>query len=144
MNTITRREFLKQAGALSACVCCMGTMSLLSSCFATKGIAATTETADMVAIPATSFAEINFIVIQTKKFEEPLYISKQADGSYLAVRMLCTHKGCSLRAAPDKLKCPCHGSEFSAAGAVLTGPARDPLQNFRVTVENQNVVVHFN
>jgi cytochrome b6-f complex iron-sulfur subunit len=144
MVNTTRREFLKQAGTLGACICCIGTMDLLSSCSTTKDIATTNETADMVSVPAGSFAEKNFIAVQTKKFEEPLYISKQADGSYLALRMLCTHKGCTLNAAPDELKCPCHGSEFSTAGAVLKGPAKDPLQSFRVTTENQNVIVHFN
>jgi cytochrome b6-f complex iron-sulfur subunit len=144
MITTTRREFLKQAGTLSASVCCLGTMNLLSSCSTTKGIAATNETADTATIPASSLAEKNFIIVQTKKFEEPLYISKQADGSYSALLMHCTHKGCTLNVAADEFKCPCHGSEFSFAGAVLKGPAKEPLQSFRVIAENQNVVVHFN
>jgi cytochrome b6-f complex iron-sulfur subunit len=121
----------------------MGTMNLLSSCSATKGVAATYETTDLMMIPASSFAEKTFIIVQTKKFEEPLYISKQTDGSYVALLMRCTHKGCSLNALPDKFKCPCHGSQFSTGGAVLKGPAKDPLQSFQVISQNPNVVVLF-
>jgi cytochrome b6-f complex iron-sulfur subunit len=142
MNTTTRRDFLKQAGTFSACVCTMGAMSMLNSCAATKTIAAT-ETDNTASFEVKSFGDQNFVVIQTKKFDKPIFIGKQADGSYVALQMLCTHKGCTLRADPDKLACPCHGSQFTTTGAVIKGPATKPLQNFRVTVDSQSVIVHF-
>jgi len=141
MNTTTRRDFLKQAGTISACVYTMGAMSLLNSCAASKKIAITDDTATF---GVKSFGDQNFITIQTKKFAEPIFISKQADGSYVASRMLCTHKGCTLKTAPDKLVCPCHHSEFTTTGAVTKGPATKPLQNFRVTADSQSIIVHFN
>lgn len=143
MNPTSRREFLKQGGALCACVCCLGGMNLFDSCAASKKVS-TTETSDMISIPVISLADKNSITIQTKKFEEPLFISKQPEGSYTALRMLCTHKGCALKAAPDKLVCPCHGSEFTTAGTVTKGPATVPLQSFRVTADSQSIIVHFN
>jgi len=98
----------------------------------------------MLSIPANSFSGKNFITVQTKKFEEPIFIGKQPDGSYAALRMYCTHKGCALNAAPDKLVCPCHGSEFTTSGAVTKGPATTPLQSFKVSADSQSIIVHFN
>jgi len=101
----------------------------------------------MFSLPISSFGDQNFITVQTKKFEAPIFIMKEPDGSYIALSMKCTHKGCTVRVPKDnaeKLVCPCHGSEFSTEGNVLRGPAAKPLQSFPVTTENKNVIVHFN
>lgn len=48
----------------------------------------------------------------------------------------CTHQGCTVdRVADGRIGCPCHGSVFDAAtGAVLQGPATDPLPPVAVSV----------
>jgi len=56
-------------------------------------------------------------------------------GTYLALSVTCTHSGCnvSYNASAGNLPCPCHGSVFSTAGAVLNGPATSPLSVYSVT-----------
>jgi glycine/D-amino acid oxidase-like deaminating enzyme/nitrite reductase/ring-hydroxylating ferredoxin subunit len=46
-----------------------------------------------------------------------------------AVSLRCTHLGCLVRfnAAERSWDCPCHGSRFDVDGAVLEGPAVEPL-----------------
>ena len=57
----------------------------------------------------------------------------------------CTHRGCSL--AKGKLDgttvtCPCHGSQFDVtSGAVLRGPAQQPVRSRLVQVEGENLLV---
>ena len=147
MKNETRREFLVQAGTLGACICCLGATSFLASCGTSKKVYASvpsaTETADAVTIPAAAFSGKSYLIVPVKKFEQPLYITKQDDGTYLALRMHCTHRGCEVNATPDKFVCPCHGSEFSLHGDVLKGPAKDPLQSLPVTADTENVIVHF-
>ncbi|MCU1369810.1 MAG: Rieske (2Fe-2S) domain protein [Ilumatobacteraceae bacterium] len=54
-------------------------------------------------------------------------------GVYEACSAVCTHQGCTLEYRGEVLRCPCHGAAFDpATGAVLQGPARQPLATFDV------------
>lgn len=147
MKNETRREFVLRARALTAGVCCLGASALWSACSATRESAASrityTETPDGISIPASAFASENPVILQTKKYEEPVFIAREPDGSYRALRMYCTHKGCEVKAGKDKFVCPCHGSLFSLTGEVLKGPSKDPLPSLPVSVEADLVLVRF-
>jgi glycine/D-amino acid oxidase-like deaminating enzyme/nitrite reductase/ring-hydroxylating ferredoxin subunit len=56
-------------------------------------------------------------------------VYRDTDGVLHAVSVRCTHLGCLVRfnAAETSWDCPCHGSRFDVDGAVLEGPAVDPL-----------------
>ena len=57
-------------------------------------------------------------------------VFRAEDGSLNAVSLRCTHLGCLVRfnAAERSWDCPCHGSRFDVDGAVLEGPATQPLE----------------
>jgi glycine/D-amino acid oxidase-like deaminating enzyme/nitrite reductase/ring-hydroxylating ferredoxin subunit len=57
-------------------------------------------------------------------------VYRDTDGALHAVSLRCTHLGCLLRfnAAERSWDCPCHGSRFDVDGAVLEGPAVQPLE----------------
>jgi len=67
------------------------------------------------------------------------------DGRLHAFDDTCTHAGCSL--ADGELEgtvvtCPCHGSRFDAtSGAVLGGPALEPVRSHAVTTAGDDVLV---
>lgn len=56
-------------------------------------------------------------------------VYRDADGDLHAVSARCTHLGCLVRfnGAERSWDCPCHGSRFDVDGAVLEGPAVEPL-----------------
>jgi glycine/D-amino acid oxidase-like deaminating enzyme/nitrite reductase/ring-hydroxylating ferredoxin subunit len=60
-------------------------------------------------------------------------VYRDPDGGLHAVSMRCTHLGCLVRfnAAEVSWDCACHGSRFDVDGAVLEGPAVDPLPTRR-------------
>ncbi len=51
-----------------------------------------------------------------------------------ALDATCTHLGCQLvwDESRGRFRCPCHGSEFSPEGKVLSGPASRPLARFAI------------
>jgi nitrite reductase/ring-hydroxylating ferredoxin subunit len=52
------------------------------------------------------------------------------------VSAVCTHIGCTVRwnAELNRWECPCHGSNFNNEGIRITGPARNPLPWYSVSL----------
>jgi cytochrome b6-f complex iron-sulfur subunit len=60
-----------------------------------------------------------------------------------ALNIICTHLGCIPNWLPNdrKFKCPCHGSGFYADGINFEGPAPRPLERFKISLLDGNIVV---
>jgi nitrite reductase/ring-hydroxylating ferredoxin subunit len=67
------------------------------------------------------------------------------NGKFHAFDDTCTHLACSLAGGDleeNVVICPCHGSEFDVrSGAVLQGPAREPVEVYETRVEGGNLEV---
>jgi nitrite reductase/ring-hydroxylating ferredoxin subunit len=67
-----------------------------------------------------------------------------AGGRLYAIDDTCTHAGCSLAEREldgTTVTCRCHGSQFDlSSGAVLRGPAPEPLRSRVVTVEGEDLL----
>jgi nitrite reductase/ring-hydroxylating ferredoxin subunit len=67
------------------------------------------------------------------------------DGTFHAFDDTCTHVGCSLAEGDleeTTVICPCHGSEFDVrSGAVLQGPAREPVETYETRVEGGSLEI---
>jgi nitrite reductase/ring-hydroxylating ferredoxin subunit len=67
------------------------------------------------------------------------------EGAFHGFSDVCTHRGCNLM--PDDLEgteieCECHGSVFDVTtGAVINGPAEDPLPMFQVRQEGDELQI---
>ena len=56
--------------------------------------------------------------------------------------VVCTHQGCFVGEADKTLACPCHGSVFDGrTGAVINGPARSPLQGYKVAEAGGDIYI---
>ena len=71
------------------------------------------------------------------------YLTRLADGGFLALSRTCTHLGCSLPWVEKEMKfaCPCHGSAFDITGDVINAPAPRALDIYPITIENQIIKV---
>ncbi|MCP4245645.1 MAG: Rieske 2Fe-2S domain-containing protein [bacterium] len=67
----------------------------------------------------------------------------RSEGQIAALNIICTHLGCipNWLANDRKFKCPCHGSGFKASGINFEGPAPRPLERFRITEVDGQVIV---
>ncbi len=145
---MTRKEFLEQTAqhavllVLTGC----GGAALLTSCTSVRYVSGTensTASGSTVAVPLAEFTESAFVVVRKGgKLSAPIYLAKHTDGTFSALVMKCTHKGCEVRPAGDLLICPCHGSEFTNTGKVLSPPATENLNSFRTSVDAVSVTIH--
>jgi cytochrome b6-f complex iron-sulfur subunit len=58
-----------------------------------------------------------------------------------AISAVCTHLGCIVTRSAEGFECPCHGSRYNAAGYVLKGPAKLPLNYLELTLSPEGLVV---
>lgn len=69
---------------------------------------------------------------------ERIAVARVAADAYYAFGDTCTHLACSLAEGElegQTVTCPCHGSRFDiTTGAVLRGPAHEPVTSYRVRV----------
>lgn len=60
-----------------------------------------------------------------------LLVQRTGQDTFSVLSALCTHEACAITGVRGTtFVCPCHGSQFSASGAVQTGPATRPLTVF--------------
>ncbi len=60
-----------------------------------------------------------------------------SNGTVVCHTAICTHMQCTV---PASGSCPCHGSKFNVeTGAVINGPAQQPLAAVPVTVSGGQV-----
>ncbi len=73
---------------------------------------------------------------------EPAFLVHLDNGEFVAYSAICTHRQCEVAYSDGNLACPCHGSVFDPAdgGAVMNGPATEPLPEIPVEVRNGEVL----
>jgi arsenite oxidase small subunit len=140
---LTRRSFLKSLAGLAGVI---GAGVVLSSIKLPAETAPTTQTtttnATQTGTMAGSIANVKNLKVNVPvQFEYPSgypnLLLKKADGSLLALSLLCTHVccTCSYETSSNVIYCPCHGSVFDANGNVVQGPASSPLPRVQLRVD---------
>ncbi|MBF6212874.1 Rieske (2Fe-2S) protein [Nocardia puris] len=68
-------------------------------------------------------------------------VTQPTAGTFVGLDSRCTHAGCRVReVSGGTVNCACHGSAFALDGAVVTGPATQPLATKAVRVEGDSIV----
>jgi len=75
--------------------------------------------------------------------ERRVWIVRENDGGFYALRAVCTHLGCTpiWLARENKFKCPCHGSGFRPSGENFEGPAPRALERVQITLDDDGQLV---
>ncbi|MES2629931.1 MAG: Rieske 2Fe-2S domain-containing protein [Bacteroidota bacterium] len=134
---ITRKQFISKCG--SACLGLAGFSLLMQGC---KTMAYVPYQLDgkRISVKKSDVLAKEYVLIRVDGLNAPIYLSHGAEG-YHAAFMVCTHKQCELTPYGKVLHCPCHGSEFDSKGAVLNGPADQPLTMFKVSEDEDSIYI---
>lgn len=135
---LARRSVIAGSGvALLACAAC-GSTSMAAAGSATTAApsaaagAAGSSTAAIASV--TDIPAASGLIATTPNGQ---LILAKADGKVVAHTAVCTHQGAIIDGTGT---CPLHGSKFNpATGAVLVGPAADPLAAVAVKVSGGKV-----
>ncbi len=130
--TTSRRDFLKLAWAGLAALVAVeaGAMGVA---FSLPRLAEGEFGGVLTAGPVDSFPPNSVTPFNQGRF----YLSRLADGGFLALYRKCTHLGCTVPWEQNRRQftCPCHASAFDARGDVLNPPAPRALDLFPVIIE---------
>jgi Rieske Fe-S protein len=75
------------------------------------------------------------------KVNDELMLIRKSEIEFLAVRTICSHKGCDVDLDGNKFICPCHGSEYTLEGKVTQGPAKQDLKTFETVFDSEKGTV---
>jgi Rieske Fe-S protein len=73
----------------------------------------------------------------------PGILVKKEDGSFKALKGVCTHLDCNVTYRPAKRDyfCACHKGRFNEDGINVEGPPPKPLQSFTVTPKGSQLII---
>jgi cytochrome b6-f complex iron-sulfur subunit len=60
---------------------------------------------------------------------------------FVALSLICKHKGCTVELTGNKFVCPCHGSEYALDGKVTEGPSKKNLDTYDVVYDPEKETV---
>jgi cytochrome b6-f complex iron-sulfur subunit len=67
---------------------------------------------------------------------------RTAQDAFSAVTAMCTHEACTITGINGQTYvCPCHGSQFTTTGAVLSGPATRPLRTYSTSLSGTTLSI---
>lgn len=97
---------------------------------------------DISQAPNTALANVGGAVVVASTAGNLIVVrTSMTEVAVLSAR--CTHQGTTVGYTPTtmKLDCPSHGAQFSLTGAVLMGPAMQPLKTYVATLSGTVVTV---
>jgi Rieske Fe-S protein len=143
MSDCTRRRFLENSARAGVGALVLAQLSACTSGGPVDGtIPATNGQAELTFTQFPNLATVGGGVVVDAN-GTLLVVIRTGDMTATALSAVCTHSGCTVEyvGGNDPISCPCHGSTFNVAGAVLGGPARRSLKSYTAAVDSSGVTV---
>ena len=139
---MNRRKFVKQSCTICMAVSSGMLVAALSSCSAMLPIYHAALTGgDKLAVPLALFEKSDFRLIQPQNILYNIGLKKEADGSFTALLLRCTHADNQLTSTGNGYNCTLHGSTFDNEGRVTHGPAERPLKRYPTQLTGQQIII---
>lgn len=119
-------------------------VTLLQGCM-TLPMLRTSSKDNNIIISKTKLApEKKLFVLRNDELQYDVLLVKNADNSYYAMYMQCTHNDNPVQANDKGLFCTAHGSTFDLEGKATNGPATQTLKKYTVSEDTDNLIIHIN
>ncbi len=98
-------------------------------------------------IKRTIAAKIDEVPVDSGKIfrfgNEPGIVLRTPSGELKAFTAVCTHLSCTVQYVPEEayILCACHNGKYDLNGQVISGPPPRPLEEFKVDVQADDIVV---
>lgn len=95
-------------------------------------------------VVAAKLAEIPINSGKIFKFgNKPGILVRDATGEFKALSAVCTHLECIVQYRPDtkQIWCACHNGQYNLSGKNIGGPPPRPLDEYKVNIRGDDVVV---
>ena len=92
-------------------------------------------------------AKLSEVPVNTGKIfkfgNKPGILVHTAGGEFKALSAVCTHLECIVQYRPDtkQIWCACHNGQYNLSGKNIGGPPPRPLEEFKVNLRGDDVVV---
>ncbi len=139
--TLARREFLQRANRAALGACVLGALPAIAGGCATTAYVRGELVDGLVRLPLSALDGEGRALVEVPGLDLPIFVRRVSGSAPVALSTRCMHRGCEVEPAPDRLVCPCHGSEYDLAGAVLQGPTELPLERFVVRETADGLVI---
>jgi nitrite reductase/ring-hydroxylating ferredoxin subunit len=71
-----------------------------------------------------------------------LLVARTGQTVAVSLTAVCTHENCTISGYTEgKYVCPCHGSQYTTEGNVLSGPATRALRQFTTTISGSSLTI---
>jgi cytochrome b6-f complex iron-sulfur subunit len=131
-DCLDRREFLAKSALAAAA------LAAIDGCGNGQFGAAPTEIGAGETIRLADFPALANTGIVVDVGHERAIVRTGAN-TFLGLSRRCTHQGCEAFVRNNQIQCDCHGSIFSATGAVIRGPSDgqsiQPLDRLNITFD---------
>jgi Rieske Fe-S protein len=89
----------------------------------------------------TVLAKTSDVPVGSGIIVDDMVVTQPTAGVFNGFSSVCTHAGCNVAKVVDaNIVCPCHGSRYDLEGAVVKGPAGEPLERRAVTVNGDSIL----
>jgi Rieske Fe-S protein len=89
----------------------------------------------------TVLAKTTDVPVGSGVIVDEVVITQPTAGVFKGFSSVCPHRGCNVSEVTEgNIVCPCHGSRFDLEGAVVTGPATEPLASKPISVKGDAIL----
>ncbi len=119
----------------------VGAEWMLSSCGPAIPVFKTTMEEKELVVSKDKFPpQQNLLLVRSPAFATDILLVRR-NNQFKALLMECTHEYTALTATNTRIVCSLHGSTFDFDGNVVKEPALNPLKQFRVREEANNLII---